>query len=104
MAKESNDTTFTWSTMWSSWRIQPAHIQSAWMFGKGGLHEPLKDALLNCTKDVQDEMFAHAPDDVRKYFGYVSKEEAQQKAKTKKSTYNNQFRSELLDKIKGITA
>ena len=103
MAKESNDTTFTWSTMWSSWRNQPASIQRAWMFGKGGLHEPLKDALVNCTKDVQDEMFAHAPEDVRKYFGYVSKEDAKAKVAPKKS-YNDEYRSALLDKIMGIKA
>jgi hypothetical protein len=103
MAKESSDTTFTWSTMWSAWRNQPPHIQSAWMFGKGGLHEPLKDALVNCTKDVQDEMFAHAPDDVRKYFGYESKEDKAAKVKPKKS-YNDEYRSQLLDKIRGITA
>lgn len=103
MAKESNDTTFTWSTMWSSWRNQPASIQKAWMFGKGGLHEPLKDAMTTCTKDVQDEMFAHAPNDVKKYFGYVSKEDAKAKAQPKKS-YNDDIRSDLLNKIMGIKA
>lgn len=103
MAKESNDTTFTWSTMWSAWRSQPAYIQRAWMLGKGGLHGVLMDALLNCTKDVQDEMFAHAPEDVRKYFGYVSKEDAKAKVQPKKS-YNDEYRSALLDKIMGIKA
>ena len=100
MAKESNEVTLLWSSMWSSFRTQPDFVKRWWM---KELLPHLKDAMANCTKDVQDEMFAHAPADVRKYFGYVSKDEAKAKVQPKK-LYNDEYTSDLMNKIMGIKA
>jgi hypothetical protein len=99
MANKSDGSGFDWDTLWSVWRNQPSNMQNAWMFGKGGLLPALKDAMVNYPKDVQDEMFGHAPKDVQKYFGYVSKESLNKK----KPAYNENYRSALLDKIRGLT-
>ena len=103
MAKSDSGSGFDWDTMWSCWRTQPSNMQRAWMFGKGGLLFHLKDAMENYPKEVQDEMFGHAPEDVQKYFGYVSKD-VRNAPKPAKKNYNDQYRSQLLDKIRGITA
>ena len=101
MANKSDGSGFDWDTLWSVWRNQPSNMQNAWMFGKGGLLPALKDVMVNYPKDVQDEMFAHAPNDVKKYFGYKSKDDTSAKGKTQKS-YNDEYRSALLEKIRGL--
>lgn len=92
---------FDWDTLWSVWRTQVPSIRQAWMFGKGGLYLHLKGAMENYPKEVQDEMFSHAPADVQKYFGYMSKEAL--KAKSSKKPARIEYRSPLLDKIRGTT-
>ena len=100
---KSDGSGFDWDTLWSCWRTQPPPIQHAWMFGNSGLLFHLKDAMENYPKEVQDEMFGHAPKDVQKYFGYTSKKTLKAKTK-KKPTHNQEYRSYLLDKIRGISA
>ena len=100
MAKsESNDIILGWSTMWSSFRSQPDYVKKWWM---KELSPHLKDAMKNCTDDVQEDMLRHAPIEVQKCFGYVSKD-VRNAPKPAKKIYNDQYRSDLLNKIRGTT-
>lgn len=102
MAKSSDsETTLAWSTMWSAWRSQPASIQNMWMFGKNGLCEHLKVIMVDYTDEVKEEVFSHAPKDVQKYFGYKPKVTGKV---AKKSTYNENYRSQLLEQLRGMKA
>lgn len=104
MANKSDGSGFDWSTMWSIFRTLPDETKKAWMQGihrQNGLSYHLKDAMENYDKDVQDEMFEHAPIEIQKHFGYTSKE---MKAGKKKSAHNDEYTSYLLNKIRGISA
>ena len=106
MAKSDSGSGFEWSTMWSIFRTIPDDLKRAWMFGihkQLGLVYHLKDAMENYDKDVQDEMLEHAPIEVQQYFGYVTKD-VRNAPKPAKRAYNDKYRSQLLDKIRGITA
>jgi hypothetical protein len=102
MAK-SEGSGFEWDTLWSAWRGQPIEIKRQWMSGENGLAKALKEIMERYTKAVQDEVFGFAPEDIQKYFGYVDKEAREAKAK-QKSGHNTEYRSALLDKIRGIQA
>jgi hypothetical protein len=105
MANKSDGAGFDWSTMWSIFRTLPDDMKKAWMFGvhrQVGLSFYLKDAMENYDKSVQDEMLEHAPIEVQKHFGYVSKESKAAQAGKKKPAYNENYRSPLLDKIRGL--
>jgi hypothetical protein len=65
------DKGFEWIQLWSAWRTQTPEIQRGWMMGLGGLKTHLEDFMKNYPRDVQDEVFGHAPSDVCKVFGYV---------------------------------
>jgi hypothetical protein len=99
MANKSDGSGFDWDTLWAAWRAQPLEIQRLWMAGENGLAKALKETMERYPKDVQDEMFGHAPKDVQKYFGYVSKESLNKK----KPAYNENYRSALLEKIRGLS-
>jgi hypothetical protein len=104
MADKSEGSGFAWSTMWSIFRTLPDDMKKAWMFGvqrQVGLSFYLKDAMENYDKSVQDEMFEHAPIEVQKHFGYVSKD-VRNAPKPVKKAYNENYRSALLDKIRGL--
>jgi hypothetical protein len=105
MADKSEGSGFAWSTMWSIFRTLPDDLKKAWMFGihrQVGLSSHLKDVMDNYNKAVQDEIFEHAPIEIQKHFGYVSKEAKAAQAGKKKPAYNENYRSALLDKIRGL--
>ena len=62
---------FEWDSLWSAWRTQPVEIQRWWMMGLGGLKPNLEDFMANYPRQVQDEVFSHAPKDVQAVFGYI---------------------------------
>ena len=110
MANKDGDG-FAWSQMWVAWRKQPTNIQKLWMVWKinpltgeeTGLKQVLTEIMEIETRDVQNDVFGHAPKDVQENFGYVPKVEEKKEMKKSPITWSNSFVSpELRKKLNNI--
>jgi hypothetical protein len=61
---------FEYVQLWAAWKSQTVETQRGWMMGKGGLKPILEDFMKNFPRNIQDEVFECAPEDVCKVFGY----------------------------------
>lgn len=81
MSKQTQTDGFGWDELWAGFTSQPLYIQQEWMLGfregqskkyrSEGLQIILTNIMNNSSQKVKDEVFEFAPEDVKKYFGYL---------------------------------